>query len=368
MSALRVIKVNAASGGYEVVIGRGALTLCADRIARRARRGRIVMVADTRALRHHRAGLEQVCQSTGLHLELIEIEGGETAKSWRNLKRLCNRLLDLDLERSEAVTAFGGGTIGDLTGFACAIVKRGTGFIQIPTTLLAQVDSSVGGKTGINTRHGKNLIGAFHQPDMVIVDTRFLDTLAHREVLSGYAEIVKTGLIAGTSLFETLESSGAKIVKGDDLAGVIAQAVAFKAHIVAADERDTGQRALLNLGHSFGHAFEAEAVKGALIHGEAVACGLDMAFRYSARLGICPPEDAARVRAHLHAVGLPIYAHELPGGPYAADRLLARMANDKKNSGGAITLVLARGIGEVYIAHDVDRDSLTDFLIDEVEN
>ncbi len=281
MSALRVIKVNAASGSYEVVIGRGALTLCADRIARRARRGRIVMVADTRALRHHRAGLEQVCQSTGLHLELIEIEGGETAKSWRNLKRLCNRLLDLDLERSEAVTAFGGGTIGDLTGFACAIVKRGTGFIQIPTTLLAQVDSSV---------------------------------------------------------------------------------------IVAADERDTGQRALLNLGHSFGHAFEAEAVKGALIHGEAVACGLDMAFRYSARLGICPPEDAARVRAHLHAVGLPVYAHELPGGPYAADRLLARMANDKKNSGGAITLVLARGIGEVYIAHDVDRDSLTDFLIDEVEN
>jgi 3-dehydroquinate synthase len=277
-------------------------------------------------------------------------------------------LLDLNLERSEAVAAFGGGTVGDLTGFAAAIVKRGTRFIQIPTTLLAQVDSSVGGKTGINTRQGKNLIGAFHQPSLVIADTSLLATLPRREVLAGYAEIVKAGLIADRALFDRLEAHGPDALHGAALDQAVADAVAFKARIVAKDEREAGVRALLNLGHTFGHAFEAEAEKGALIHGEAVACGLAMAFRYAVRGGVCSPEHAARVEAHLTAVGLPATPAALPGGPYAADRLLARMADDKKNSGGAITLILARGIGDAYIARDADRDTLAAFLSDEVDN
>jgi len=368
MSILRLIEVKAASRAYEVVIGQNALSQRADRLIKRAPRGRIIVVADTNALSHHRAYLDQACESAGLKLELIEIEGGERAKSWSGIEALCDQLLDLNVERSEAIIAFGGGTVGDLTGFAAAIVKRGARFIQIPTTLLAQVDSSVGGKTGINTRQGKNLIGAFHQPDLVICDLSLLDTLPRREILAGYAEIVKAGLIADKPLFEKLESLGIQAVSGDGLADAVADAVAFKARIVAEDEREGGVRALLNLGHTFGHAFEAEATKGALIHGEAVACGIAMAFRYSVRLGVCPAEDAKRVEAHLKAVGLPISATDLPGGPYTADRLLARMSDDKKNSGGAITLILARGLGEAYIDKAADRNELAAFLKDEVEN
>lgn len=367
MSKMRIIEVNAASRAYEVVIGQSALGQSADRLARHAPRGRCVIVADTTALAHHRSYLEHACEAVKLKLELIEIEGGERAKTWAGVQALCDRLLDLNLERSEAVIAFGGGTVGDLTGFAAAILKRGAGFIQIPTTLLAQVDSSVGGKTGINTRHGKNLIGAFHQPDLVICDLSLLDTLPEREVLAGYAEIVKAGLIADKPLFEKLERLGTEAVTGEGLAEAVADAVAFKARIVAEDEREAGVRALLNLGHTFGHAFEAEATKGALIHGEAVACGIAMAFRYSARLGVCSADDAARVVAHLRAVGLPVSAADLPGGPYHADRLLARMADDKKNAGGAITLILARGLGEAYIDTSADRTTLAAFLKDEVE-
>lgn len=368
MSILRTIEVDAASRAYDVVIGPNALGQSADRLAKHAPRGRLVVVADTQALAHHRAYLERACQGARLRLNLIEIEGGERAKSWTGVQDLCDRLLDLNLERSEAVVAFGGGTVGDLTGFAAAILKRGAGFIQIPTTLLAQVDSSVGGKTGINTRQGKNLIGAFHQPSLVICDLTLLDTLPEREVLAGYAEIVKAGLIADKPLFEKLERLGIEAVSGNGLADAVADAVAFKAKIVAQDEREGGVRALLNLGHTFGHAFEAEAPKGQLIHGEAVACGIAMAFRYSVRLGLCSADDAARVDAHLKAVGLPARAQDLPGGPYQAERLLARMADDKKNAGGAITLILARGLGEAYIDTSADRTTLSAFLTDEVEN
>ena len=214
MSVLRVIAVEAASRSYEVVIGRNALSSRADRLAIRAPRGRAVIVADAAALSQHETRLRQAFDAAGVKIELIAIEGGEGAKSWSSLETLCDRLLALNVERSEPVIAFGGGTIGDLTGFASAILKRGTRFIQIPTTLLAQVDSSVGGKTGINTSHGKNLIGAFHQPDLVIADTAFLDTLPKREVLAGYAEIVKAGLIQDPELFERLEAQGVLLVRG----------------------------------------------------------------------------------------------------------------------------------------------------------
>ena len=368
MSVLRVIEVNAASGAYEVVIGRDALSARADRLASRAPRGRVVIVADSHALKHHKTRLTQAFDAANLKIELIEIEGGESAKSWRGLEALCDRLLDLNVERSEPVIAFGGGTVGDLTGFASAVLKRGTRFIQIPTTLLAQVDSSVGGKTGINTQQGKNLIGAFHQPDLVIADTAFLDTLPRREVLAGYAEIVKAGLIQDAPLFDRLEAQSVDAVTGDGLVQAVADAVAFKARIVAEDERESGVRALLNLGHTFGHAFEAEAEKGALVHGEAVACGLALAFRFSERQGLCAPDDARRVERHLKAVGLPARISELPSGPYNADRLLARMQDDKKNSGGAITLILARGIGNAFITRDVDHKDLAAFLSSEVED
>ncbi|MEO1039805.1 MAG: 3-dehydroquinate synthase [Pseudomonadota bacterium] len=366
MSQVLTVPVQLGDRGYDVLVGDQALEYGAAKLARLCPRGRAVIIADTAALKHHETRLNAALQSAGLSPDIIELEGGEAAKSWDGIEALCDTLLDLNLERSEAVIAFGGGTIGDLAGFAGAIVKRGVGFAQIPTTLLAQVDSSVGGKTGINTRHGKNLIGAFHQPGLVIADTGFLSTLPAREVRAGYAEIVKAGLIGDPALFERLETLGQAALSGEALSRAIADAVRFKARIVAEDEREGGVRALLNLGHTFAHAFEAEAEPGALIHGEAVAAGVALAFRYSARLGVCGADSPGRVEAHLRAVGLPARIADLPGGPYRADRLVERMGEDKKNQAGQITLILARGAGEAYIATGADRASLTRFLKDEI--
>lgn len=368
MSQRLTVPVELGARSYDVVIGPGALDASADRLGALCRRGRAVVIADQAALEHQGARLEAALSSAGLAPNILALKGGEAAKSWAQLEALIDHLLALNLERREPVIAFGGGTIGDLAGFAAAIVKRGAGFVQIPTTLLAQVDSSVGGKTGINTQRGKNLVGAFHQPSLVIADTALLASLPQREVRAGYAEIVKAGLIADRALFERLEALGADALSEDGLPQAVADAVAFKARIVAEDEREAGRRALLNLGHTFGHAFEAEAAPGALVHGEAVACGLALAFRYAARLGACPQEEADRVAAHLSAVGLPAGIAELAGGPYDPARLLARMADDKKNTDGAITLILARGLGEAYIAPDADRKDLAAFLSDEVEN
>ena len=362
MSALETVRVPLGARAYDVVIGEGALEASAGALARLCPRGRALIAADATALHLHRPRLEAALAASGLAAEIIAIEGGEAAKSWAGLQGLCDRLLAANIERSEALIAFGGGTIGDLAGFAAAILKRGARFVQIPTTLLAQVDSSVGGKTGINTSAGKNLVGAFHQPSLVIADTGLLATLPVREVRAGYAEIVKAGLIADASLFERLEAAGPAVLEGSSLTAAIAGAVAFKARIVAEDETETGVRALLNLGHTFGHAFEAEARPGALIHGEAVAAGLALAFAYSERLGACAPGAAARVRRHLSAVGLPASGADLPGGPYDARRLVDRMRSDKKNSGGSITLILARGVGGAYVAPGADADDLATFL------
>jgi 3-dehydroquinate synthase len=366
MSKHRVVSVALGERSYDVVVGAGALSDSATRLAALCPNGRAIIVADETALAHHGDTLKRAIADAGLKLELIALHGGEAAKSWDGLRRLTDALLDLGVERRESVIAFGGGTIGDLAGFAAAITKRGVGFVQIPTTLLAQVDSSVGGKTGINTTAGKNLAGAFHQPKLVIADTALLATLPERELRAGYAEILKAGLIADRPLFERLEAAGADGLSGDPLVDAIADAVAFKARIVAEDEREGGRRALLNLGHTFGHAFEAEARKGALIHGEAVAAGMVLAFDYSVRLGVCPPADAKRARAAIAAAGLPTKGAELAGGPFEAEALVKRMASDKKNSGGAITLVLARGVADAYIAPGADSADLTGFLREEL--
>ena len=366
MSERITVPVKLGAAGYDVVIGDQALEASLERVAALAPRGRAIVVADETALAPHRARLEAVLAKAGLALHVIALSGGEAVKSWQSLEALVDKLLDLNMERGEALIAFGGGTVGDLAGFAASIMKRGCPFVQLPTTLLAQVDSSVGGKTGINTRHGKNLVGSFHQPALVIADSAFLATLPRRELAAGYAEIVKAGLIADAALFERLEA-----VTGDPLAlatltPLIADAVAFKARIVAEDEREGGVRALLNLGHTFAHAFEADAKKGALIHGEAVACGLVMALKYSARKGLCGPGDAHRAADVLTRAGLPARISDLPGGPYDAASLVARMGSDKKNTGGSLTLILARGIGEDLIARGQDARDVTDFLAGEI--
>ncbi len=367
MSQNPIVSVSLGERSYDVVIGTDALAASSARLAATSPNGRAIVVADSQALAHHGESLKTVIAQAGLALELITLDGGEAAKTWDGLRTLTDHLLSLEIERGESVIAFGGGTIGDLVGFASAITKRGTGFVQIPTTLLAQVDSSVGGKTGINTAAGKNLVGAFHQPRLVIADTSLLTTLPDRELRAGYAEILKAGLIADKPLFERLEAVGPDGLSGEPLISAVADAVAFKARIVAEDELEGGRRALLNLGHTFGHAFEAEAQKGTLVHGEAVAAGMALAFDYSVRLGMCPPEDAQRAKAAIAAAGLPIAHHELAGGPYEAEALVSRMASDKKNTGGHITLILARGIGEAYIDKKADRDDLTAFLKEELK-
>lgn len=367
MTDHRIVSVELGTRSYDVVVGDGALKAYGNRIAALCPNGRAIVVADEATLADHGETLRSTLEAAGLTLELISLTGGEAAKSWDGVRSLTDRLLELGMERGESLIAFGGGTIGDLAGFASAITKRGTGFIQIPTTLLAQVDSSVGGKTGINTSAGKNLVGAFHQPGLVIADTRLLTSLPVRELRAGYAEILKAGLIGDARFFARLEAAGTHGLSGTGLVDAIADAVAFKARIVAEDEREGGRRALLNLGHTFGHAFEAEATRGAIVHGEAVAVGMVLAFDYSVRLGQCSKEDADHARKAIAAAGLPTTPAELGGGPYRAEALVARMASDKKNTGGAITLILARAIGETYIAPHADRSDLTEFLKEELE-
>jgi 3-dehydroquinate synthase len=289
------------------------------------------------------------------------VPAGEASKSWSELERLIERLLDHEVERSDHIIAFGGGMIGDLTGFAAAILKRGCGFVQVPTTLLAQVDSSVGGKTAINAGAGKNMIGAFHQPAAVLIDPSTLETLDARQLRAGYAEVVKYGLIGDPAFFAWCEENGAALLAGDVEARIhaIETSVRAKAAIVGEDERETkGRRALLNLGHTFGHAFEAEAgFSERLLHGEAVALGMVLAFRFSVERGLCRMEDAERVAAHLAASGLPVRPEI--GTPAS---LVAHMAGDKKKSGGRVPFILAGGIGAAFVDQSVELAEVEAFL------
>ena len=349
---------------YPVRIETGLLAHAGPTIAAVARNRRIAVVGDEAVQRHVDTLLASLA-AAGFEGTAILLPGGEAAKSWGTLEVLVDSLLGFGVARGDHVVAVGGGVIGDLAGFACAIVKRGVGVIQVPTTLLAQVDSSVGGKTGINTRRGKNLVGAFHQPSLVLIDPAVLATLPQRELRAGYAEIVKYGLIDDADFFAWCEANAAALLAGDAdaRAHAIHHAVAAKARIVAADEHETsGQRALLNLGHTFGHALEAAAgYDGSLLHGEAVAAGCALAYAFSAERGLCDPADAARVAAHLRHVGLSASRADT-GLSTTGAALTEHMRHDKKASGGTLPFILARGIGQAYLDHTVNLADVAAFL------
>lgn len=358
------IAVQLGSRAYPVVIDAGLIGNSAARLAPLARGRTMVIVTDTN-LGAQRARLEAALNVAGVATAVIELPPGEGTKSWSSLETLTDKLLHLGVERGDHVIALGGGVIGDLVGFACSILKRGCHFIQLPTTLLAQVDSSVGGKTAINTRAGKNLIGAFHQPSLVLIDPETLATLPVRELRAGYAEVVKYGLIDDAEFFGWCEANGAGVIGGDIAlqTHAIAHSIGAKARIVAEDERETtGKRALLNLGHTFGHALEAETgFSAALLHGEGVAAGMALAFGYSAYRGFCSADDAARVAAHLRSVGLPD-GLAAAGITASGATLVDHMRHDKKMAGGTLPFLLARGIGQTYLDNAVDLADVAQFL------
>ena len=360
---IETVRVDLGARGYDILVGPGLIAAAGAHIAPRLRRPRTVIVTDSHVAALHLEPLQAALAAAGLRSDTILLPPGEATKQFDRLAGLLDRLLDLKIDRNTTLLALGGGVIGDIGGFAASIALRGIDFVQIPTTLLAQVDSSVGGKTGINTRHGKNLVGSFYQPILVLADTDALRTLPARDLLAGYAEVAKYGLIDDPAFFAWLEANGRRLLDGDMAAmrRAVVTSCRAKAAIVAADERETGDRALLNLGHTFGHALEAEAgYGGELLHGEAVAIGMCLAFDLSARLGLCPPEDAARVRRHLAAVGLPT---AIPGnGPGDVEALLDRMRQDKKASDGRLTFILARGIGRAFVTREVPVEAVRSLL------
>jgi len=359
-----IVPVSLGSRSYDIVIERGLLARAAAHL-KPLSRGRSMAIVSDANVAPHLATLQTALAAAGIASEAIVLPPGESTKSWAQLEAVADQLLAHGVERGDHVIALGGGVIGDLVGFAASIVKRGCGFVQIPTTLLAQVDSSVGGKTAINTRAGKNLIGAFHQPGLVLIDPDVLDTLPARETRAGYAEVVKYGLIDDFAFFEWCEANGEKLLAGDPEARehAIAHSVGAKARIVAEDERETtGKRALLNLGHTFGHALEAETgFSDRLLHGEGVAAGMALAFAYSARRGLCPGQDAERVAAHLRAVGLPDGV-KAAGIDASGATLVDHMRHDKKMDAGTLPFLLAHGIGRTYLDHSVDLADVEAFL------
>jgi len=299
---------------------------------------------------------------------VVPMPAGESSKSFSVLERVCEALISARIERADVVVALGGGVIGDLAGFAAAVVRRGLDYVQVPTTLLAQVDSSVGGKTAIDSGQGKNLIGAFHQPVLVLADTALLDTLPARQFRAGYAEVAKYGLIGDAGFFAWLEANWRELFAGGPAREhAIAVSCRMKAAIVGRDEREVGERALLNLGHTFGHALEAAAgFSDRLLHGEAIALGMALAFAFSAKRGLLSPAEAERVERHLAAVGLPVHVSSVPGGLPGADRLMELIAQDKKVKRGRLTFILTRGIGASFIAPDVDAAEVRAFLVEKL--
>ncbi|HZZ90348.1 MAG TPA: 3-dehydroquinate synthase [Caulobacteraceae bacterium] len=363
-------KVHVAVAGkpYDVLIGQGLIERAGELVRPLLNRPRLAVVMDTTLDALHGAVLAASLARAGVAFHPVVIAPGEEAKSFAGLAALCDALLALELDRGDLVAAFGGGVVGDLTGFAAAILKRGIDFVQLPTTLLAQVDSSVGGKTAIDTPRGKNLIGAFHQPRLVLADLGVLATLPGREVACGYAEVIKYGLLGDLAFFEWLEANGPAVLALDEVAvgAAVRRSVAMKAEIVAKDEREAGRRALLNLGHTFAHALEAETGFGeALKHGEAVGLGMALAFRFSARLGLCPGQDAERAGRAVAAAGLPTRLADVGGAGFRADALVEHMAQDKKAEGGRLTFILARALGDAFVAKGVDAGAARDFLIAE---
>ncbi len=363
-----IVDVALGARRYDILIGRDLLASLGRGIAALRPGAKVAIVTDEHVAPLHLAAAESSCKAAGISSSHVILPPGEGSKCMRVFEDVCEALIAARIERQDLVVALGGGVIGDLAGFASACVRRGLDFVQVPTTLLAQVDSSVGGKTGINSRQGKNLIGAFHQPVLVIADTALLDTLPEREFRAGYAEVAKYGLINDTAFFAWLEAHWGEVFAGGPAREhAIAVSCRSKAATVARDERETAERALLNLGHTFGHAFEAAAgFSDRLLHGEAVALGMVMAFDFSVRLGLAPAADAARVKAHLAAVGLPTRIADIPGPTPSLDQLMDLISQDKKVRRGTLTFILVRGIGQSFIAPDVDPAEVRAFLAEQL--
>lgn len=359
------VAVSLGERSYDILIGPGLMARAGVEIAKRLPGARAAIVTDENVAAHHLGALRESFAAAGMEAATITVAPGEKSKRFDTLQEVVSGILDARLERGDAVIALGGGVVGDLAGFAAGIVRRGMAFVQAPTSLLAQVDSSVGGKTGINTSHGKNLVGVFHQPRLVLADTDALDTLPKREFRAGYAEVAKYGLIDRPDFFAWLEKNWQAVFSGgSERVDAIAQSCRAKADVVARDEREMGDRALLNLGHTFGHALEAATGydSARLVHGEGVAIGMVLAHRFSARLNLASPDDAARVEAHLSAVSLPTALADVPGNLPGADRLLDYIAQDKKVTRGALTFVLTRGVGQSFVAKDVPTSQVLSFL------
>jgi 3-dehydroquinate synthase len=370
-AGLRTVRVGVDLGprSYDILIGRGLLPAAGSEIARAMPKVRAAVVTDETVAALHLRTLTDSLRAAGIDHVVATVAPGEASKSFATLQAVVDALLSARLERGDVVIAFGGGVVGDLAGFAAAIVRRGMRVVQVPTTLLAAVDSAIGGKTGINTPSGKNLVGAFHQPSLVIADSAVLDTLPRRIFAAGYAEVVKYGLIADPRLFAWLEANWRSVFAAKpERDEAIAEAARAKARVVSTDEREEkGTRALLNLGHTFGHALEAATgYSDRLYHGEAVAIGMALAFAFSAERGLSAPADAERVVAHLKAVGLPTAVAEIPGDALSVERLMAHIAQDKKVARGALAFILVRGIGQAFVARDIPPDDVAAFLTERV--
>lgn len=363
----QTVHVPLGARAYDVVIGPGLMAGAGTRMAPLLRRPKVAVVTDETVAALHLPALRDGLAAAGIKVDALALPPGEATKGWPQFTRTVEWLLAAKVERNDIVVALGGGVIGDLAGFAAAVLRRGVRFVQIPTSLLAQVDSSVGGKTGINAPQGKNLIGAFHQPSLVLADTEVLGTLAPRDFLAGYGEVVKYGLLGDAGFFDWLESNGPALAAGDMAARVqaVTRSVQMKADIVVRDETEQGDRALLNLGHTFCHALEAATGYGdRLLHGEGVAIGCALAFELSARLGLCSQECPSRVRAHLRAMGMKTDLSDIAGDLPGAAALLDLMGQDKKVVDGQLRFVLARDIGQAFVTADVPGDRVLELLQD----
>ncbi|MEI6797942.1 MAG: 3-dehydroquinate synthase [Pseudomonadota bacterium] len=364
-----IVAVNLGARSYEVRIGQGLLADISAQIGPLLRRKRVAIVTDDNVAAKHLPAVLEALAKGGIAASALTLPAGESTKGWPEFTRTVEWLLAEKIERRDMVIALGGGVVGDLVGFACAVLRRGVRFVQVPTTLLAQVDSSVGGKTGINSTHGKNLIGAFHQPSLVLADIGVLTTLPQRDLLAGYGEVVKYGLLGDAAFFDYLEAQGPALARYDAevILKAVTRSVEMKAGIVERDETEEGERALLNLGHTFCHALEkATGYSDRLLHGEGVAIGCALAFELSQRLGLCAQEAPSRVRAHLQAMGLKTDLSDIGGDLPGAEALLALMAQDKKVIDGKLRFILARGIGQAFVAEDVPPQAVVQLLQDAV--
>jgi len=364
-STIRTVHVPLGERAYDILIGPGLIARAGAEIASRLKGRKAAVVTDENVAPLYLEALVASLNQAGIVSAEVVLPAGEKTKSFEHLITACDKVLEARVERNDCVIALGGGVIGDLSGFAAGIVRRGVRFVQVPTSLLSQVDSSVGGKTGINSRHGKNLIGVFHQPDLVLADTDVLDTLSEREFRAGYAEVAKYGLIDKPDFFAWLEANWTSVFTGGPARiEAIAKSCQAKADVVVADERENGQRALLNLGHTFGHALEAATAydSSRLVHGEGVSIGMVLAHEFSARMNLASPDDARRVERHLKEVGLPTRMSDIPGDLPPAESLMDAIAQDKKVKSGKLTFILTRGIGQSFVADDVPASEVISFL------